>query len=337
MKDNLEKILQRENLTLVEAYNTMNMIMSGEVNNSLLSALLIALKMKGYHPDEIAGFAKAMRDNSLKIKNDIDAIDLCGTGGDSSGTFNISTTSAFITAGAGVAVAKHGNRAVSSSCGSADLLDSLGVNINLEPERAENILNEIGISFLFAPIYHPAMKHAAQVRKELGMKTIFNLLGPLTNPANVKKQLIGTYSNEAASLLSQASSNLDYEKVCFICTDDRFDEFIPNEKCVVYEDGKNFISTYYELTAESLNLPIVNIENLKVKSSNENRDMSLSILKKKDKTEAYYTAIANAALAIYVAGKSDDLIECKHLAEESVLSGNAFNKLNSLITLSNKS
>ena len=179
IKKMLQKIIDGKSLTLEEATHVMNEIMTGKVNPSLLSGILVALKSKGETAEEIAGFALAMRENSIKLNNtDDNVIDVCGTGGDSSGTFNISTAVAFVVAGAGVKVAKHGNRSISSNCGSADVLTELGVNINQPAETSAKALEEIGITFLFAPKYHPAMKHAAQVRRELGTKTIFNLLGP---------------------------------------------------------------------------------------------------------------------------------------------------------------
>lgn len=338
IKKYLEKLIAKENLSVDESFDAMNLILLGGVIDTSLSAFLVALKMKNYHPDEINGFVKAMHENSIKINSPENVIDLCGTGGDSSNTFNISTAAAFIVAGAGIPVAKHGNKAVSSLCGSADLLSSFGVNINTTPQAAEKILNEIGICFLYAPIYHPAMKHAVTVRKDLGMKTVFNLLGPLTNPAGVKRQIVGVYDYEVANLLSNASSQLEYEKICFICTDNQFDEFIPcaNLLCSVYEDGKDFISTYYEINSEHFQLPSVEVEKIKCISADENSKMVLSILEKKEKNDAYHTAVANAALAIYVAGKSDDFLECKMIAEESIQSGRAFDKLKQMIELSNR-
>ena len=222
MKSYIEKVIIREDLTFEEAYHVMHTIMSGEVNNAHLAGILIALKAKGECAAEIAGFAKAMREKSIKVKvSNPNVIDVCGTGGDDSGTFNISTAAAFVVAGAGVAVAKHGNKSISSRSGSADVLTEMGININLSPDATKQALEEIGISFLFAPQYHPAMKYAAVVRKELGMKTAFNLLGPLTNPAGTKRQLIGVYNNRSAKLLAEAAQYLDMEHVCFICTGDK--------------------------------------------------------------------------------------------------------------------
>ena len=229
IKSYLNKIVEKENLSLAESYDAMLRIMSGDVSNILLSAFLIALKSKGETADEVAGFVRAMRDKSLKINVD-DAIDVCGTGGDSSNTFNISTAVAFVVAGAGIKVAKHGNRSVSSNSGSADVLKELGVNIEMNPQNAENTLSKIGITFLFAPLYHPAMKYAAETRKELGTRTVFNIIGPLTNPASVKRQLVGTFNNTTAKLLCDASENLEYDRIKIICNANRFDEVLLNDE-----------------------------------------------------------------------------------------------------------
>jgi anthranilate phosphoribosyltransferase len=236
IKQYLEKVIEKENLTFDESFTIMNEVMTGNVNNSLLAGFLIALKAKGETPAEVAGFANAMRNNCIKIEcDDENAIDVCGTGGDNSGTFNISTAVAFTAAGAGVKVAKHGNRSISSKSGSADVLQNLGVNINLSRDESERALKEIGIAFLFAPLYHPAMKYAAPVRKELAVKTVFNMLGPLTNPAGVKKQLIGTFNRKAAKTMSEAAKYLDFEKACFICSNDSYDEIYLGDITEIHE------------------------------------------------------------------------------------------------------
>jgi anthranilate phosphoribosyltransferase len=309
----------------------MNEIMKGNVNSSLLSGLLIALKSKGESAEEIAGFALTMRENGIKINYaDDNVIDVCGSGGDNSGTFNISTAAAFVVAGAGVKVAKHGNRSISSNCGSADVLRELGVNINLPEEKTAEALEKIGITFLFAPQYHPAMKHAAQVRKELGMKTIFNLLGPLTNPAGVKKQIIGTYSDNSAKLLSQAAQHLEFDKVCFLCAGNKYDEVILDQKTKMIEYNKNGL-TETEINAETFGYPEVSVNEIQGGDAKDNAQIILEIFKNKNRNGAFHTICANAALALYSADFSDDLLECKDAAEKSILEGAALDKLNSLI------
>lgn len=337
MKLYIEKMLDREHLTFEEAFFVMDMIMSGEVNNSQLAGLLIALKSKGESPAEIAGFAKAMRGKSVKVETDTaNLIDVCGTGGDDSGTFNISTTAAFVVAGAGVKVAKHGNKSISSRSGSADVLAELGVRIDLTPGQTKAAIEETGIGFLFAPYYHPAMKYAAAVRKELGLKTAFNLLGPLTNPAGTKRQLVGVYNDRSAALLAEAAAYLEMERVCFICTGDRRDEITLDEPTKVFEYKAGEEVSKFELTASDLGLQPARIENLLGDGPEENARILFDILSGKDRGDRYSVTVANSAMALYSAGISDDLKVCREIAEESLLSGNALAKLNQLRELSRK-
>ncbi len=337
MKLYIEKMLDRENLSFEEAYFVMDRIMSGEVNNSQLAGLLIALKSKGESPAEIAGFAKAMRGKSVKVETETDnLIDVCGTGGDDSGTFNISTTAAFVVAGAGVKVAKHGNKSISSRSGSADVLVELGVKIDLTPEQTKAAIEETGIGFLFAPYYHPAMKYAAAVRKELGLKTAFNLLGPLTNPAGTKRQLVGVYNNRSAALLAEAAEYLEMEKVCFICTGDRRDEITLDEPATVFEYKAGETVRKFDVTAVDLGLRPAKIENLLGDGPEENARILYGILNGDDLGDRYSVTVANSAMALYSAGVSDDLKVCREIAEESLLSGKALAKLHLLRELSRK-
>ena len=328
IKDILEKVITKQHLSFNESFIAMNSIMNGEVNGSHLAGLLIALKSKRESSEEVAGFASAMREKGTKIKmNGNTTIDVCGTGGDNSGTFNISTAVAFVVAGAGVSVAKHGNRSISSLCGSADVLQELGININLSPEQSEKALHQIGITFLFAPNFHPAMKHAAPVRKELGMKTIFNMLGPLTNPAEVRHQLIGTFNDAAAELMCSAAEYLGFEKVCFVCTDNRFDEISLNGKTNVYEYDRISGTKKYVVTNTTFSYPKVPLEEIAGGDAKTNAEIILTVLKNKTQNGAFYTICANAAMALYAANFSSDLEVCKLAAEESILSGKAYDKL----------
>ena len=327
----LEKLLENFDLSFDESYDLMNEIMRGSINNSHLSGILIALKLKGESAEEIAGFASAMRENSQKIIcDDENMIDVCGTGGDNSGSFNISTAVAFTVAGAGVKVAKHGNRSISSKSGSADVLEELGININLSQDHSTKALNEIGIAFLFAPLYHPAMKHAAPVRKELGIKTVFNMLGPLTNPAGVKKQLIGVFDNKSARIMSQSAKHLDYKKACFICCGNRFDEIYLGETTKVFEFNKTEPIKEYSISNESFKYAKTTEEDIKGSSPKVNANIIQSVFEGKEKNGAFRTITANAALALYCSEYSTDLLECTNAAEESIISGNAMNKLNEL-------
>lgn len=331
MKEQLEKVIEGENLTFDEAYTVMYSIMSGNENNSRIASLLTALKIKGETYEEVAGFVKAMREKVIKIKcDDENVIDVCGTGGDGSGTFNISTAVGFVAAGAGVKVAKHGNRSISSKSGSSDVLHELGVDVQLSPELSEKALNEIGIAFLFAPLYHPAMKHVAPIRKELEFRSIFNILGPLTNPAGTKRQLIGTFNEATSKLMSDSIKYLDMKKVCFVCTDNKYDEISLSHPSNVIETMPNNGMYYYQLTNENFNFPKVEMNQLHGGSAKDNAAIIHKIFSEKEKSAPYYVVVANAALALKAAGLSDDLQYCVNAAEESILSGSTLKKLNEL-------
>lgn len=331
MKEQLEKVIEGENLTFDEAYNVMYSIMSGNENNSRIASLLTALKIKGETHEEVAGFVKAMREKVIKIKcDDENVIDVCGTGGDGSGTFNISTAVGFVVSGAGVKVAKHGNRSISSKSGSSDVLHELGVDVQLSPELSEKALNEIGIAFLFAPLYHPAMKHVAPIRKELEFRSIFNILGPLTNPAGTKRQLIGTFNEHTSKLMSDAIKYLDMKKVCFVCTKNKYDEISLTHPTNVIETMENNGMYFYQLTHEAFNFPKIELEQIQGGSAKENAEIIHKIFSEKEKDAPYYVVVANAALALKAAGTSDVLNECINIAEESILSGRTLRKLNEL-------
>ncbi len=328
MKEFLEKIIEGNNLSFDEAYKVMYAVMSGEENNSRIASLLTALKMKKETPEEVAGFVKAMREKVIRIKcDDENVIDVCGTGGDGSGSFNISTAVAFVAAGAGVKVAKHGNRSISSKSGSSDVLHELGVDVQLSPELSEKALNEIGIAFLFAPLYHPAMKHVAPIRKELEFRSIFNILGPLTNPATTRRQLIGTFNDSTAELMSAAVKFLDMEKVCFLCTNNSFDEVSLTHPTNVVETVGNNSMHLYQLTHESFGFPKLELTDIHGGTSKENAEIMYKIFSGKEKSPGYFVVAANAALALKVAGMSNDLKECIAIAEESIQSGNTMKKL----------
>lgn len=331
MKAELEKVIEGHNLTFDEAYEVMYSIMSGNENNSKIASLLTALKMKGETSEEVAGFVKAMREKVIKIKCENErVIDVCGTGGDGSGTFNISTAVSFVVAGAGVSVAKHGNRSISSRSGSSDVLHELGVDVQLNPELSEKALNEIGIAFLFAPLYHPAMKHVAPIRKELEFRSIFNILGPLTNPAGVKRQLIGTFNDDVARLMTDAIRLLEMEKVAFLCTSNRYDEITLTDITKVYEVNHDHSMYFYSLTNENFGYPKATLEQLQGGSAKENAEIIYKVFTGETDGAAYEVVVANAAMALKTAGVSDDLIECKEIAEESIKSGATLRKLKEL-------
>ncbi len=334
IKELIQKVINKEHLTFDESHLAMNKIMSGEVNNSQIAALLIALKSKGEHADEVAGFTKAMREKSIKVNSSYDSIDVCGTGGDNSNTINISTAVSFVVAGAGVKVAKHGNRSISSKSGSSDVLTELGINIHLTNEKSKEALEKIGITFLFAPNYHPAMKYVMPVRRELGFKTVFNILGPLTNPAGTRKQMIGTFSNETAKLMREAAKHLNMEKVCFTCTENKFDEITLTGETLVYEYDKINGNRDYIITPGTFDYPTIKLKDIVGGLPNENAKAIINLFEKKEMNPLYYVVSANAALALYSSGYSDNLIKCKLAAEESILNGSALNKLQELKSFS---
>ncbi|MBK8944779.1 MAG: anthranilate phosphoribosyltransferase [Ignavibacteriae bacterium] len=328
MKEQLEKVIAGESLSFDEAYNVMYSIMSGSENNSKIASLLTALKIKGETAEEVAGFVKAMREKVIPIKcENKKVIDVCGTGGDGSGTFNISTAVSFVVAGAGVSVAKHGNRSISSKSGSSDVLHELGVDVQLSPELSEKALNEIGIAFLFAPLYHPAMKHVAPIRKELEFRSIFNILGPLTNPAKVKRQMIGTFSDKTAQLMCEAIKLLEMEKVAFLCTKNSFDEITLTDTTKVFEVNQDHSMYFYSLTNKNFNFPKIELEHIQGGNAKENAEIIFNIFSNKNIGPAYEVVIANAALALKTSGISDNLMECKSIAEESIKSGATLKKL----------
>lgn len=331
MKEQLEKVIEGNSLDFNEAYKVMYSIMSGNENNSKIASLLTALKIKGETYEEVAGFVKAMREKVINVKCENErVIDVCGTGGDGSGTFNISTAVSFVVAGAGVSVAKHGNRSISSKSGSSDVLHELGVDVQLNPELSERALNEIGIAFLFAPLYHPAMKHVAPIRKELEFRSIFNILGPLTNPAGVKRQLIGTFNDNTAQLMAEAIKLLEMEKVAFLCTKNAFDEITLTDTTKVYEVNKDHSMYSYSLTNENFASPKITLADLQGGSAKENAEIIYDIFSGKTTGPAYEVVVANAAMALKTSSISDDLLECKNIAEESIKSGATLKKLNEL-------
>ncbi len=287
--------------------------------------------------DELVGFARTMREHAVKLKiEDPDAIDMCGTGGDGLGTFNISTIASFVVAGAGVTVAKHGNRSVSSQSGSADVLTVLGVNIQCSAETTQACINRIGIGFLFAPLFHPAMKYAAKPRMELGVRSIFNMVGPLTNPAGVRRQLVGAYRPEITPMLANALQKLGAERACVVHSDDGMDEVTLSSGTSVQEVNKNEQLREYHLQPKDFGLPQHALDSLRGGDKNANATIALEVLKGKNNA-ARDVVVANAALGMYVSGKVHTVMEGKQKAEESISSGRAIEKLQQLIQYTNKS
>jgi anthranilate phosphoribosyltransferase len=308
-------------------------IMEGQATPAQIGAFLIAFRMKGETTDEIAGCAQAMRENAVAVKPKRDAlVDTCGTGGDGSGTFNISTTVAFIAAGAGLAVAKHGNRSVSSRCGSADLLQELGVKVQLSAEQAACCIDEVGIGFLFAPLFHPAMKHALPPRQEIGLRTIFNLLGPLSNPAGATRQLVGVYDPNLTETVAQVLLALGGEHAFVVHGADGLDELSvtgPNRVSQL-RDGQ--VETF-SIDPRELGLPQAKLSDLSGGSAEENAATTRALLKG-EKGPKRDVILLNAAAALVAGGKAASLSDGLELAAEAVDSGAALNKLNELVEFS---
>lgn len=331
LKPFLQKLAAGESLQESEAMEAMRQIMDGNASDSQIGAYLMGLRMKGETAEEIAGCAKAMKDKALMIKSKSDlVVDTCGTGGDAQNTFNISTAAAFIAAGAGVYVAKHGNRAVSSSCGSADVLEALGVKLDLDPSACAEVLDEVGICFLFAPKFHPAMKHAAKPRKELGLRTIFNLLGPLSNPANARHQLLGVYDASLCELMCKALRGLGSLRAFVVHNDQGMDELglKGNNTIAELKGGEVSVTTK---TAKDFGLEEKDVKQLAGGDVQACAATLKSILEGKEKGSKRTVAVLNAAFAILVADKATGLEEALKTAEEAIDSGAAAEKLARLV------
>ncbi len=318
------------NLSQGEMLDVMNQIMSGDATGAQIGAFLTALRLKGETVDEITGAAQVMRDKAVKIKHSYPSVvDTCGTGGDGSGTFNISTTAAFIVAGAGVQVAKHGNRSVSSKSGSADLLKALGVDIEVKIDIVEKCLDRHGIAFLFAPLMHSAMKHAIGPRREIGIRTIFNLLGPLTNPAGAKRQVIGVYDDKLTEPLADVLRKLGSEHLFVVHGSDGLDEVTLTGKTKVSELKNGAVKTW-SLNPKDYGLSLCKAEDLKGGDPKRNAEITLAILKGEDKGPKLNISLLNAALAIVAGEKADDIGGGLKKATESVNTGSAYKKLEAL-------
>ncbi|QCX32821.1 anthranilate phosphoribosyltransferase [Caloramator sp. E03] len=329
----IKKIVDKKNLTEDEAYNAMNEIMKGNVANSQIGAFLIGIRMKGETVDEVAGCARAMRDNAKKVKLKSEyVIDTCGTGGDGGKTFNISTAVAIIAAAAGIKVAKHGNKAVSSKSGSADVLMELGYNIDLDPDKAAECIDVSGMGFLFAQKYHTAMKNVAAARKEIGTSTIFNILGPLTNPAFVKGQVLGVYDKDLTNMLANVLLRLGCKKALVVSGNDGLDEITTTTFTFVSE-VKNGEVIDYIINPEEFGIERSSINDIKGGSPNENAKIIIDILKGK-KGFKRDIVVLNSAAALYVGNVCLSIKEGIRLAEEIIDSGKAYKKMNEIIEYS---
>ncbi len=329
-KNYFEKVVSGRDLSLVEMEEVMHSIMGGSLTDSQIAGILIGLRMKGESIEEITGAARVMREKAVSISSNKELlIDTCGTGGDGSGTFNISTTVAIILAAGGLTVAKHGNRSVSSKSGSADVLESLGLNLNLTPEQVESCLNEINIGFLYAPFFHQAMKYAVKPRRELGLRTIFNILGPLTNPAAVKYQVLGVYNPALVLPLAEVLKNLGVKAAMVVNGNDCIDELTLtgiNKVAYLHEGRIEEIS----LSPEEVGIKRVRLQELVGGSPEENKEIILQILKG-EKGPKREVVLLNTAAAFIISGMVNNWVEGIKLGAEIIDSGKAYKKLQEFI------
>ena len=329
LKDYLAYLVSGQDLTRADAQTAMNLIMSGQAGEAQIGSFLTALRMKGVTSGEITGFATAMRQQALQIQcSDRCLVDTCGTGGDGKKTFNISTTVAFILAASGLSIAKHGNRGISSSCGSADVLTALGININLPPAAIEQTINEIGIGFMYAPLFHQAMKYAATPRKELGFRTVFNILGPLSNPAKANRQLIGVYERELTVKVAEALAGLGVERAMVVHSFDGMDEISTNAPTQVAELENGELNEY-TLDPSELGFSRCDFADYLGGDPQENAVIILKVLSgepgpKRD------IVLLNAAAALKIGGKAADLREGLAIAADCIDSGAALTKVKEL-------
>ena len=333
IKDTLEYIGQGLDMTEEHSYSAMNEIMSGNWTSSQIAGFLMGLKLKGETVSEISGFVRAMRDKAIRIKAPEGSVDTCGTGGDGLHSFNVSTAAAIIAAAAGVPVAKHGNRSVSSKSGSADVLSALGVDINLTPERSENCLQEIGIAFLFAPVFHASMKYAAEPRRELGIRTVFNILGPMSNPAMVDKQIIGAFNIDVAEKMAKVLQKNGGKHVLVVHSNDGMDELALSSRTTVFELKDGDISAY-EISPESCGLKYADISSIKGGDAQKNAEIMTKVFAGSDGPMTDIS-VYNAGAAIYVGGGSKSLKDGVEAAMSILKKGKAAEKLKELIDFTN--
>ena len=332
IQDAIQMLVDGESLSAEQAAAAMNEIMTGEATPAQVGAFLTSLRIKGETVDEIAGMARVMREKSLHVSVEGDVVDTCGTGGDGSGSFNISTTAAFVVAGAGVTVAKHGNRAMSGSTGSADVLEALGVQIALSPESVARCLNEAGFGFMFAQGYHPSMRFAAGPRREIGIRTVFNILGPLTNPAGADRQVIGVADPSMAGRMARVLGQLGSRKALVVHGSDGMDEITITGPSTIWQ-LENGEVTEFEVTPADLGVSVSSADSIRATSAEHSARIARSVLSG-DSGPARDVVLLNAAAALVAADRSDSLASGVELAARSIDSGDAQAKLDAVVELS---
>lgn len=337
IKEAIVKIVNKENLTFDEAYTVMNEIMSGATSSTQNAAFLAALSTKSARAEtteEIAGCAAAMRAHATRVETGMELFEIVGTGGDNAHSFNISTTSAIVAAAGGMKVAKHGNRAASSNCGTADCLEALGVNIQQSPERCVELLNEVGMCFFFAQKYHTSMKYVGAIRKELGFRTVFNILGPLTNPGSPSMQLLGVYDDYLVEPLAQVLINLGVKRGMVVYGQDKMDEISMSAPTTVCEIREGWFKSYV-IKPEDFGFERCTKEDLKGGNPEDNANITRAILSG-EKGHKRNAVLMNAGAALYIGGKAECLRDGIALAAELIDSGKAMETLNKLIEVSKR-
>lgn len=335
IKEAIIKLSKKQDLSYEEAEQVMNEIMEGQASDVQKSAYLTALSMKGENIDEITASAAGMRAHCIKLLHNMDVLEIVGTGGDGANSFNISTTSAMVIAAAGVPVAKHGNRAASSRSGAADVLEALGVQIDLPPKRSAELLHEIQICFLFAQNYHIAMKYVAPIRKELGIRTVFNILGPLSNPAGANMELMGVYEQELVEPLAQVMAKLGVVRGMVVYGQDKLDEISMSAPTSVCEIRDGWFQSY-EITPEQFGYTRCAKTELTGGTPEENAEITKSILRGEERGAKRCAVCLNAGAAIYIAGEAQSMEEGVRMAERIIDDGRAMNKLEQFIRESRK-
>lgn len=331
----IAELVEGRDLSEAEMESVVREVMAGDATPAQLGGLLIALRMKGERVEEITGAARAMRRHATLVSTERELVDTCGTGGDRTGTFNISTAAALIATGAGVAVAKHGNRAMSGTVGGADVLEALGVRIELDATQVAACLDEVGMAFLFAPVFHPAMRHVAAPRRELGVRTIFNLLGPLANPAGAQRQLVGVFSAKWVEPLALALGRLGSHRGLVVHGEDGMDEISICAPTYLAELRDGSVRTF-RLTPEELGLPRAEPAELQGGDAQQNAEIIRRVLAGTASTACLHVALLNAAAAIYVAGAADSIADGLVRARAAVESGRAAETLRRLIEFSQR-
>ncbi len=334
IRDAIEALVSGDSLGMEDAAAVMREVMEGEATPAQLGSFLTALRLKGETPEEMAGMAMVMREKALRVHVDGLLVDTAGTGGDGMGSFNVSTAAAFVAAASGLMVAKHGNRAASGSCGSADVLEALGVKIDLGPEGVKRCIEEVGIGFMFAPTFHPAMRYAAPVRREIGIRTVFNTLGPLTNPAGAQRQVLGVADPGLGDKMAEVLKLLGSQRSLVVHGEDGLDELTLGADTRVWEVHSGIIHSYVVSPGE-LGLDMVSADRIKGGGPEENAQIMLELFRG-DSGPVRDVVLLNSAAVMIAGGKSEDLKEGMRIAQEAIDGGGALQKVEGLVELSRR-